>query len=337
VRAPEDFVVRAVRLAKMLPDPTEPGVVLLEELTHEPNQIVQGHDSEMAHVNCVRRTDRNPLLLEVWLGVRAGLTTFWLLGVAMTAVLLRVFEHDLKPATTGSGHLEVAAAVLLFGPALAAAWAVRSDEGDLLRNVLSGTRQLLMGSAILSVAAALALIGYAPFGWEPVTAIECYAALAYAIAVIVAIGWSITRKSPWIAYRYVLNSPGRNLWASALLAAVAAAIAAHTGLSEIAVGVGLLGLGLGLAVISANRVGTDMGEGGRPFAPVAGVGAAIALISAGAYLDFYGNVLSTGILAPVTCGGEAAVFVLAIASLLRVDHSYSSKELSNMGGSVEGL
>jgi hypothetical protein len=314
IRAPEDFVVRDVRLAKMRPDPADPEEIHLEELKHEPNQTIQGHDSEMAHVNCVRRTDRAPLLLDVLLGVRNGLTTLWTLGVVITTVLLRIFEHDPKPATA-QGHLEVAAAVLLLGPALAAAWAVRSDEGDLLRNVLSGTRQLLMGSAILSVAAALALIGYTPFDWDARQTLEWYAAASYVIVVVVGISWSITRQAPWVLYRHLLHTPRRNLWATALTTFVAAAIAIHPGVPHVVVGVVLLLAGLVLAITSANRVGTKMGENRRVFAPFAGVGATIAFLAAGAFLDYYDNVLDFSIVRPLTFGTELAVLLLAVGAM----------------------
>jgi hypothetical protein len=316
VRAPEDFIVRDVRLAKMLPHPSDPDEILLDELKHEPNQTIQGHDSEIAHVNCVRRRDRAPLLLDVLLGVRNGLTTLWALGVVITTVLLRIFEHDPEPAMA-EGHLEVAAAVLLLGPALAAAWAVRSDEGDLLRNVLSGTRQLLMASAILSVGAALALIGYTPFGWDARETLEWYAAASYVIAVVVGISWSITRQTPWVIYRHMLYSPRRNLWATAITVFVAAAIVIHPGIPHVVIGVVLLAAGVVLAVTSANRVGTTMGESKRVFAPFAGVGATIAFLAAGAFLNYYGDILDFILVRRLTFAAELLVLLFAIRAMLK--------------------
>jgi hypothetical protein len=317
VRSPEDFVVRDVRLARIL---NNRGTNLrLEELESEPNQVIQGHDSEIAHINCVRRTDHTPMLLEVLLGIRDGLTTLWTLGVVMTAVLLWIFKHDPAPATD-SGHLDVAAAILLLGPALAAAWVVRSDEGDLLRNVLSGTRQLLMGSALLSVAAALALIGYAPFGLSVGHALEWYAGGSYAVAVIVAISWSITRQTPWIFYRYLLSSPRRNLVATTVLSATAAGVVAHGGIPTVATGISLLAGGIALAVISANRAGCEMGGPRRPFAPLAGLAAGAALLAAGAFLGYYEDVLSFHVIRPVLCAIEDLLAVLALVSLAGRDY-----------------
>jgi hypothetical protein len=308
LKSPQDFLVREVRLARVMGG--GPSERKLEELDDEPNQMIQGHESEVAHVHCVRRQDRAPLMLEVLLGVRDGLTTLWALGVVMTAIILLIFKHDVAPATE-KGHLEVAAAILLLGPALAAAWAVRSDDGHLLRNVLSGTRQLLMGSALLSVAAALALIGYSPLGLSQVHALEWYAAAAYAIAVIVVISWSITRRTPWIFYRFLLHSPRRNLCSTAVLAAVAAVLLAHGGVPDVVVGGALLALGLMLAIISANRVGVEMGGGSRPFAPIAGLAATLAFLAAGAFVGYYEDAIDLGALRIAAAGSEGLLAGLA--------------------------
>lgn len=316
--APQDFVVRGVRLARIMANSANPDELWLEELEDEPDssphQTIQGHGSEMAHINCVDREDHSPLLVEALLGIRDGLTTLWALAVVLTAGLLWIFEHNLDPAS-GGGHLEVAAAILLLGPALAAAWAVRSDEGDLLRNVLSGTRQLLMASAILSVAAALALIGYVPFEWSRAHALEWYSAVSYAIAVIVVISWSITRRSPWFVYQHFLNSPKRNLWATALLAGLAGALVIHTGLPHVAVGAGLALLGLGLAVVSANRLGAEM-EAPRPFAPLAGMGATVAFLAAGCFLGFYDDVLHFSLVRYIVLGCETLLAIRALALIV---------------------
>jgi hypothetical protein len=317
VRSPQDFVVRDVRLARILPNRLEPNDPRLEELESEPNQVIQGHDSELAHVNCVRREDPTPMLLEVLLGIRDGLTTLWTLGVMMTAVLLWIFKSDPDPAVEG-GHLEVAAAVLLLGPALAAAWAVRSDEGDLLRTVLSGTRQLLMGSALLSVAAALALIGYAPGDMRE--ALDWYALASYAIAVVVVVSWSITRQTPWVFYRHLINSPRRNLLATAMLSLLAAGIIVHDGLPAAATGPLMLLIGLGLAVISANRAGCAMGSPKRSFAPLAGLAATVVFLTAGASLGYYGDVLALDPLRPVACGIEVALALLSFLILPQKDY-----------------
>jgi hypothetical protein len=311
VKAPQDFKVREVRLARILVGGSDPAERHLEELWDEPNQTVQGHESEIAHVHCVRREDPTPLMLETLLGVRDGLTTLWALSVMMTTVLLRVFKHDIGPATA-RGHLEVASAILLLGPALAAAWAVRSDEGHLLRNVLSGTRQLLMGSALLSIASALALIGYMPFDLSQVHAIEWYAGVSFAIAVVVVISWSITRKAPWIVYRFLLYEPRRNFWLTAGLAALVAGVVVHGAIPGLVVGFVLLALGFGLAGISANRVGVAMGGGPRPFAPLAGLAATVAFLAAGSFLGYYEDAVPRDILRPIVCGLELLVAIWAV-------------------------
>ena len=156
--------------------PPEPGVERIVELdSDDPHVIVQGEDQNLGHMHLSQTDNPGEVYLRVTLALRGGITTLWMLAAVLTAGLLWLVHHHGSYGKPAEQNKQIAAAVLLVGPAFASAWSLRAEGSELLRTSLSGARFLLLASAALSVASALALAGVFPSGSNRYEAIEIYA------------------------------------------------------------------------------------------------------------------------------------------------------------------
>ncbi|HEX6752853.1 MAG TPA: hypothetical protein VF093_04620 [Solirubrobacterales bacterium] len=296
VYAPEGFVVRDVQL-----DLGDGDERMADSLTGRPSPedhpdvSLQGKDSEVAHLHCARKENHQSLTMYTIFGIRDGLMTLWATAVVFTAVLLwGVHRAAPYPVDGGpSGVLELSGAILLLGPALASAWAIRTDTGEVLERFMIGARGVLLLSAALSVLAALNLAGIRPAGWSYSETIELYAALGYVAAIPISVAWMVSQRATWFLYRDVLTTPARNLACIAGIAALCVVFSFHDNPGDRALGLVLLAVGLTFAMIGSNRAGMDSVRV-RLYPFFAFFGLVVALAIAGYYLDLYGSHFDAG-------------------------------------------
>jgi hypothetical protein len=310
VTAPEGLVVRDVGLRvprdgteQMDPPP------LTEAPTSEEGFSHRGREGDLAHFHCARA--QNPTVISAFatLGIRGGLTSLWA-GAAVFTTLLLWAVHRLAPADlAAAGTLEATVAILLIGPALAAAWAIQADRGDLLESTLGGARVCLLASSMLSVTVAFSLAGFRPFHWSNETAVEVYASLSYGFAALVVVGWAATLSPCWLLYREVFTTARRNYGILFLIAGLAGAVCVHSELPVRLVGLALLGTGLAMAVIAAHPGRAAGASNSGP--PVAALGALGTLLAAGWFLGFYENLFSRETLRIAVLAVEATVMAIA--------------------------
>jgi hypothetical protein len=270
----------------------------LEEIEPGPGLLVQGHDSEIAHVHCSREENVSPLVVNTTLATSSHLTSLWALVVVLSAALLWLFDRrsPYPPLTDPNGHLQIAAGALLLVPTFAAAWVIRSDETAATRLVLSGTRLLLLLCGVLSVCAALTLDGVLPRHFGEIVNLKLYASLAYFAATIVAVSWVLSLRTTWYAYRHWLRSPARHLRATLALVVLAIALTALAPLSPAGrylCAALLLIVGFCLAAVSANRIGTGLSESRGRTPLLASLAAVVVFLGAGYWLRFYDEVLAS--------------------------------------------
>ncbi len=317
VQAPDGLVARDLGVELPKPGTEWDEEPEMSEVPSRPGLTYRGRETDLAHFHFSR--DKNPPTARALttLGIREGLTSLWAGAVVFTALLLWAV-HRLAPPdlfTSENGQLEATVAVLLVGPALASVWAIRADEGELLERTLSGTRTLLLVSAVLSALTALSLAGYRPFKWDNDLAIEVYASLSYAVATVVVIGWVVALGLTWFLYRSVLTSARRNYLVVAGVSVTAMALVAHPGFPNRPLGIYLLLGGLVFAAIAAHpgRATDDHSSG-----PVsAGVAAFGTLVAAGWFLGFYDNVFTRDALRIGLLGFEVAVLGFALTRAIR--------------------
>lgn len=316
VTAPEGLVVRDVGLRVPRDGTAEMDPPALTEAPRsEEGFSHRGRENDLAHFHCAR--PQNPAVLSAFatLGIRGGLTSLWA-GAAVFTTLLLWAIHRLAPADlAAAGTLEATVAILLIGPALAAAWAIQADRGDLLESTLGGARVCLLASSLLSVTAALSLAGFRPFHWSNETAVEVYASLSYGFAALVVVGWAVTLSPCWLLYREVFTTARRNYGMLLLIAGLAAAVCVHSELPVRLVGFALLGTGLAMAVIAAHPGRAAGASNSGP--PVAALGALGTLLAAGWFLGFYENVLSREALRAGVLAVEGAVMAIAAVQWYR--------------------
>jgi hypothetical protein len=319
VMAPRGLVVRdvGVRAAVAESIPAQPPRSLAEVRRSEPGFTYQGREAELAHFHCAREENPSVLVAFTTLGIRGGLTSLWAGAVVFTALLLWAI-HRLAPAnlpSSDSVQLEATVAILLIGPALASAWAIRADPGDLLERTLTGARALLLASALLSVATALSLAGFRPFRWSNETAVEVYAALSYGVGALIVVGWAVTLSSCWFLYREILTSARRNHVTLFLLSALAAAVCVHGELPVRLVGLTLLATGLAMAAVFAHPGHATRSADAGPAA--AGLGAVLTLLGGGWFLGFYENVATRHALQIGVIVTEGLLMVIAAVQWYR--------------------
>ena len=191
-------------------------------------------------------------------------------------------------------NLAIAVAVLLVGPTVASVWALRENDQALLRSMLSGTRMLLLGSAVLSAATALALANVTPFGWSMGRAVGWYASLSYTIAVVMMIGWVQARAPTWWIYRHVLTKTRWNLVATISLAAFAAVAIKKLPSAPLYCQIALFLAGFGFTAVAGNRRAAPLGKVSRVPALLAGIGAIVTLAVASREFFFYNDLFDLG-------------------------------------------
>jgi hypothetical protein len=286
VHAPPGFLVRDIRVGVADGSPQD----RIEELdADDPHAVVQGIDQDVGHVHLSKTDNPRRVYLNVALGLRGGNTTLWMLATVLTAALLWLVHHHPSYGPPRFENKQIVAGALLVGPAFASAWSLRAEAGELLRTSLAGARVLLLLSAALSVATALALAEILPFGLDRYDLISAYASMSYFVAFAMIAAWLLSSKPTWQIFRSRLHSQPRNLFAILLLGLIVALIGVHSGLPIRVAGVLLLCAGLSLITISANTVAEPL-RGSRTFyRPVAGLGALPVAFAAGYFLGFYTN------------------------------------------------
>jgi hypothetical protein len=326
VLAPPGFVVRGLQASEVETrldgDGNEERSA--ERLEPVPGELtIQGTNTNRAHVHAAREENPSPLVLNAIFGFRYGFNTLWVLAVVLTAGLLWAFHQH--GASLPSSRLELAGNVLLVAPAAAAAWAIATTGGDAMRTALSGARLLLLGSAVLSVAAATSLAGFSPFGWSDDTAIEVYASASYFIAAVISAGFVSATRAAWLFYRRILTNRGANLIALAslgFLATVVLAVAAVLNLADDwsrAVGVVLFALALGKAAVAANRSSVGLYESNRDFPVLGTIAAAVSVVGAGFFLGFYENLVEIEVARDVALLFESSLALACLRSW-QLDH-----------------
>jgi hypothetical protein len=292
VHAPAGFLVRHIRAGCPLSS-AEPGVERIVELDRDdPHVVVQGEDQNLGHMHLSQTENPGEVYLRVTLALRGGVTTLWMLAAVLTAGLLWLVHHHGSYGNPAEQNKQIAAAALLVGPAFASAWSLRAEGSELLRTSLSGARFLLLASAALSVASALALAGVFPSGSNRYEAIEIYASAGYLVAVPLIATWLVSSRPTWLIFRSFLRTRERSLGACAAIGLLLAFVGLHHGVPTRVLGGVLLGAGLALAAIAANPVGESLDRDPTSYRPLAGVAALSAVAIAGYFLGFYGDLVS---------------------------------------------
>jgi hypothetical protein len=293
---PPGVVVREVKSGQIRESQWGEEVPEIEEIGTDVDRTVHGEDTRTGHVHLEMNTNPSWLNSRITFGLRPGTTTLWAMVVVLTCGLLWALRHELDRVlrlASGDSEVEVqiVAAVLLVGPTFAASWSLRSNP-TLIRSMVIGAESLLLGSAVVSVAAALVLAGFEPFDWGPVESIDWYASLSYAIAVLIVTGWLQARSWVWWIYRHLLFNTRMNLLATAVFASFAY-VAVHF-LEDVVVAPAALLLlsGFGLTAVAGNRTSVRLGENSRLPAFWSGLGALVALALAGRELEFFERALS---------------------------------------------
>lgn len=139
------------------------------------------------YVNRARLADEGAgmALLTLRVGRRGFMTLSWISAV-LSATILWLFD------LTAQRHVEspeATAAVLLLGPALLAALVVRPGEHPVATKLFSGIRLLVALNGILVVAAAAAVAGVRPEGWNVEHVWFIAAITASASAAMITLGW----------------------------------------------------------------------------------------------------------------------------------------------------
>ena len=292
------------------------------EITPGPGLLIQGHDSEIAHVHCSGGFTSSPIVVNTTLGTSPHLTSLWSLVVVLSAALLWLFDRrsPYPPFADVSGHLEVAAGALLLVPTFAAAWVIRSDETAATRLVLSGTRFLLMLCGALSVCAALSLGGILPRHIAGIVTVKFYASIAYLAAAVVGVSWVVSLRATWYLYRDWLTKPSTHMLVALMVILVAIALnllAPVLAPCRYLCGLGLLALATSAAANAAagGQIRPDNSQdGGIAPSLLSGLAAAVIFLSAGYWLRFYDEVLSASTVRLAT----VAVLALLAAGLCRV-------------------
>jgi hypothetical protein len=335
VKSPPGFLVRNIRAGALKPKPPSvpaseapsgvieiepPGYPDIEEIKpRDPNVVIQGWDQNLAHVHLFGKQNPEEVYCRITLGPRGGAISLWMMTAVFTAILLWIVHHQFKIGSPllpghfkltsfglserGGRHLalgdnekQIAAAVLLVGPAFASAWSLRAEGGELLRSFLAGARLLLLISAAVSVGAALALAGLVPPGIDDYKAIEIYAGMSYLLAMPMIAAWLLSRDSVWIAFRFVFDKELRNLVTAVVLALSVVIVGRWNSLPDGVAGSMVALCGLGLALIGANSAGQPLrlDRKGNLYRTLAGFGAIPVVALAGSFLGFYAGFLSVG-------------------------------------------
>lgn len=321
VAPPAGFVLRELRAGKIPEGDWKATKPQIHRIRDGLDRSIGGQDSRIGHVHLAMPTNPSRLFTRATIGLRPETITLWALVAVFTCGLLWAFHRNIQDIATLTDKAQIAIGVLLVGPTFASAWTLREKDRALMRSTLSGMRLLMLASAALSIATALAIADLQPFGWKVGQAVSWYASLSYAIAAIIVVGWLQTRWIAWFVFRDVLTKTKWNLLATAVLA-----LASYFAISELsdfpALATGVLILtGFAFAVVAANRSSVPLGEVAHLPAALAGVAAIITLAIASRELTFYnyladkGEVHEWGMVAELSVAAAAAVILLVRYSL----------------------
>jgi hypothetical protein len=314
--SPQGFLVRNVRAAAL--EPLESGDERVEELDSDAaHVVVQGHDRDLAHIQLAEEHNPPFLYSRVTLALRGGMTTLWMLAAVLTAGLLWLVHHHSSYGRPELQNKQIAAAALLVGPAFTSAWSLRGDRGELLRAVLAGARGLLLISAALSVATALALAEVFPSGSNRYEMVEIYAAASYFVAMPLIAAWILASRPTWLVFRAALRTQKRNLAAILAVGAVILLVGFHDGLPMRLAGIILALAALALAAIAANSVAEPLMRSQTFYRPLAGAGGLLATVFAGYFLGYYADVCSTEVAQLICAIGGGALALAALSGLVR--------------------
>lgn len=311
IHAPSGFLVRNIRAASLADEDPEDTGRSRELADGVPGVVIQGQNSDVAHLHLSDHENPSRLYTRVTLGLRSGMTTLWMLAAALTAALLWLVHHHASYGDPELQNKQIVAAVLLVGPAFASAYSLRADNNELLRTVLSGARGLLLVSAALSVATALALAAVFPASTSRHDAIEIYASASYFVAIPLVSAWILSGRLTWLVFRHLLFNPERNLIVVGFGGLLALAVGSIVGLPVRISGLLLLASGLSAAAVAANPVADPLLRSGAGYRIVAGVSAIPSFVIAGYFLGFFEGV-STHHAARISC--QVAGLVVALVA-----------------------
>lgn len=319
VTAPAGFTVREVIATGGLPSDGPDASRQRVPLATGANLTVQGNGSEMGHVHAALSPNPTPAGIRLALVLRSDLISFWALVVVLTAMLLWLFHHrdSLEWLYQVGGALETATTILLIVPSAASALALRAEEGGLVRRSMSLTRTTLFGSALLSIATALALL-FPASDQTRVQLVGDFATVAYFLAIVISVTWVLARPWVWTVYRRVLTTRRNNLLVVAVLSLAMSVSCEFSDLPQAVTAAGLVIAGLGMAVIASNRMVYLRGNDSGLFPYLAAAGAVLAFAAAGIFAGYYDDQVSRTTAYDVLLWGGAALGALALVAAGRI-------------------
>ena len=243
---------------------------------------VQGEDTRNGHMQLARGPNPSWVKSHVKIGLGHEAVTLWALVAVLTCGLLWAFHRDIQHIMhlAKASDRSTAVTLLLIGPMFASAWVLRERDRSLMRSMLYGTRLLLLASAALSVATALALVDIRPFAWPVGEAVSWYASLSYVVALPIAVGWLQTRGPAWSAYRAVRRCLGAGPLLTVALAAGSYLAISKLSSFPLLAALALFVAGFGFAVIAGKRPSLPFGHPTRLRALFASVGTTAAAAAA---------------------------------------------------------
>ena len=314
LHAPDGFLVRHIRAGVADPAAGQDAVRELSPVGGE--LVIQGADRDIGHLHLARPRNPPDLYLRATLGLRDGTTTLWMLAAVLTAGLLWLVHHHVSYGDPKFQNKQIAAAILLVGPAFASAWSLRAEGGELLRSYLSGARFLLLISAALSVASALALAEILPSGQSRYDVIEFYAAAAYFAAVILIVAWLLSSRPVWALFRARFQTIHANLAGCLLLGGLTIALGICADGPQRPIGGALLLVGLALALLGANSIAEPLLGGRTVDRLLAGLSSVPVCVLAGYFLGFYSDALGRDTVRCTTFFLGCGIVALTIACVV---------------------
>jgi hypothetical protein len=317
--APSGFVVRQVFAdGSGLDRPVGSSDMHLQRFSPTPRMLsVQGNGSEVGHIHVVQGVSPARLRMRVALALRPDLIGFWALVVVLTAVLLWLFQRaGVAWIYESEGALESVVTILLLIPSAASALALRAEEGGLVRQTMWVTRMTLFASALLSIATALVLL----FPASERTRIDLvgdFAALAYVLAAIILVSWTLGQTWVWAIYERLLDNRRANLLAVALLAALVIVVIRFSAFPGALTAALLMAIGLGFAAVATNRMLDLQGLSSGLFMYLAVAGAIACIAGASFFIDYFAY-LSTD---DVRVALRAVAAGIAVVALIGVGRS----------------
>ena len=332
IAPPDGFLLRELKIGKIRESDWGIAEPKIQPLKAHLDLTVDGQDSRLGHIRLAMKPNPSRFFARATIGLRPETITLWGMVAVFTCGLLWAFHRNIQELALLDDRAKVALGVLLIGPTFASAWTLREKDRALMRSTLSGTRFLMLTSAALSVATALAVAGLQPFGWKVGEAVSWYASISYTIAAIIVTGWLQTRGVTWFIFRRVLTKPKWNLVATIALALAAYLCLSEIGRSQAAGAVALLLIGLGFTVVAANRSSNPLGEVNHLPSVLAGIAAIATLAIASREMYFYNyiadrtDVRAWGLMAELVIAGAGALLLLSRYALRLYRRKRAGKE-----------